>query len=72
MDAQRPQQHSRLPLLLHYTMKPISLLDPNSGRVLRGGSWYTPSQFARVAYRHRWPPSDRYSYLGFRLASSVR
>ena len=53
-------------------MKPISLLDPNSDRVYRGGSWGLSMQFARVAYRSGRPPSIRLGILGFRLARSIR
>ena len=53
-------------------MKPISLLDPNSDRVSRGGSWGDSVLFARVAYRYGWPPSTRLSILGFRLHLEVR
>ena len=44
----------------------------NSYRVIRGGSWNTPSRSARVAYRLGWTASNRYSILGFRLYLGVR
>jgi formylglycine-generating enzyme required for sulfatase activity len=40
----------------------------DSRRVLRGGSWGSLGSVSRVAYRFRFDPSDRYDYLGFRLA----
>lgn len=36
-------------------------------RAERGGSWFFTPAFARVAYHYWNPPSDRSSYLGFRL-----
>ena len=53
-------------------MKPISMFDPNSDRVYRGGSWYYSMPDARVANRGRRPPSFRFSFLGFRLYLEVR
>ena len=53
-------------------MKPLSIFDPNSDRVDRGGSWYDSLQFARVANRGRWPPRTRYSNLGFRSCWTIR
>ena len=37
-------------------------------RVLHGGSWYRPRDFARCAYRYWGSPVDRWSDLGFRVA----
>ena len=53
-------------------MKPISLFDSNSVRVIRGGSWYDPSRYVRVAIRISWMASHRFSDLGFRLYMGVR
>ena len=39
-------------------------------RVIRGGSWRHGAVNARSAFRISFPPSDRYRYLGFRLARS--
>jgi formylglycine-generating enzyme required for sulfatase activity len=47
---------------------------PTSGslRVIRGGSWFNESRFARVSYRFScFDPGYRSNYLGFRLARSV-
>ena len=44
----------------------------NSSRVIRGGCWYATPSNARVAYRNRNTPGDRYYYLGFRLYLEVR
>ncbi|MDX2222605.1 MAG: formylglycine-generating enzyme family protein [Rhodospirillaceae bacterium] len=45
---------------------------PNcSDRVLRGGSWMTAPDRARVAFPAGDPPSDRYSFLGFRIARDL-
>lgn len=41
-----------------------------SGRVVRGGSWVGDAENARVAYRLRFAPTGRDSYVGFRLARS--
>ena len=53
-------------------MKPISMFDPNSDRVLRGGSWGDDPSLARVANRYRITPGYRDINLGVRLARSVR
>ena len=37
-------------------------------RVYRGGSWFNSAQFARVAYRYGYDPSNRDDSLGFRLS----
>lgn len=42
-----------------------------SNRVYRGGCWNDPPARARVAYRYRSAPGDRYQYLGFRLAMDM-
>jgi formylglycine-generating enzyme required for sulfatase activity len=36
-------------------------------RVLRGGSWGINARNARSAYRFRFAPDNRYSYVGFRV-----
>jgi formylglycine-generating enzyme required for sulfatase activity len=38
-----------------------------SSRLIRGGSWYNDSLFARVAYRGKFAPSDHGSSVGLRL-----
>jgi formylglycine-generating enzyme required for sulfatase activity len=45
-------------------------LGPESGstRVLRGGSWVHPADFARSANRGWDEPNDSFNYLGFRLS----
>ena len=53
-------------------MKPLSMFDPKSDRVFRGGSWSRIPSFARVAVRVRFSPGYRDDALGFRLARSVR
>ena len=37
-------------------------------RAIRGGSWYSPAQRARAAYRLARAPSGRDGNLGLRLA----
>jgi eukaryotic-like serine/threonine-protein kinase len=45
------------------------LYDPKgSARVVRGGSWISFGLGCRAAYRLSYAPSDRYDYVGFRLA----
>ena len=41
-----------------------------SSRVLRGGSWNDYAQYCRVSNRGNYPPGNRYSSFGFRLALS--
>ena len=53
-------------------MRPISMFDANIARVLRGGSWYGPLQFAPVACRYRWTTGDSARIGGFRLYTEVR
>jgi formylglycine-generating enzyme required for sulfatase activity len=38
-----------------------------SGRVYRGGSWYSTAAYARSANRDHGTPPSRYFYLGFRF-----
>ena len=40
-------------------------------RVVRGGSWFSSADFARVANRIWGEPADRDSFLGFRLARTL-
>lgn len=42
-----------------------------SHRVFRGGSWRDDAPFARVAYRVRLVPGNRFFDLGFRLVRVV-
>jgi formylglycine-generating enzyme required for sulfatase activity len=46
---------------------------PSQGeyRVFRGGSWYDGAPFLRAADRSGYPPSNRWNYLGFRLARAT-
>jgi len=39
-------------------------------RVYRGGSWAFDAVLCRAAYRNYWTPSNRVSYVGFRLVRS--
>jgi formylglycine-generating enzyme required for sulfatase activity len=41
-------------------------------RVYRGGGWGSVPRYCRAANRNYGGPSDRYSYLGFRLVSSLQ
>ena len=52
-----------------------SLTDPvgpswGSNRVLRGGGWSYPAELCQSSFRLGGDPSDRYGYLGFRVALS--
>ena len=38
-----------------------------SGRVIRGGGWYSTAANCRVAYRGSYSPGSRYDFLGFRV-----
>lgn len=42
-----------------------------SNRVFRGGCWYAPARYCRVAYRGRNAPGHRGADLGFRLLRTV-
>jgi len=46
--------------------------DSGSVRVLRGGSWYSPPQHCRSAFRSRSSPGDRYDDIGFRVAVDLK
>jgi formylglycine-generating enzyme required for sulfatase activity len=39
-------------------------------RVLRGGSYFDNNTYARVSYRHNYPPTNTLAGYGFRLACS--
>ena len=41
--------------------------DSGSGRVNRGGCWYSYGRSCRVSYRSHYYPSHRYYYIGLRL-----
>jgi uncharacterized protein (TIGR02996 family) len=43
----------------------------DSGRVLRGGSWYNTPQICRSAHRGHAAPTSRLRFRGFRLAVTV-
>ena len=43
----------------------------NASRVLRGGSWTTPVQFVRVAFRYAFTPTSSFYNVGFRCAKDV-
>ena len=45
--------------------------DTGSNRVSRGGGWYFPAGYARVANRYWLAPGYRFSSRGFRLARLV-
>jgi formylglycine-generating enzyme required for sulfatase activity len=55
-----------------YSNEPIDPRGANSGglRVLRGGSWYDPADYCRVAFRGYFNPSNPYYFIGFRVARS--
>jgi serine/threonine-protein kinase len=40
-------------------------------RAARGGAWNSPPESVRCAARQGYPPGDRWSNLGFRLAADV-
>ncbi|KYF75030.1 hypothetical protein BE11_25530 [Sorangium cellulosum] len=42
--------------------------DGGSGRVIRGGTWYSDDSYLRTSHRNAYPPSVRYSHVGVRCA----
>jgi formylglycine-generating enzyme required for sulfatase activity len=42
-----------------------------SGRVIRGGSWFSDPVILRSADRNRYSPDDRVNYLGFRVGRTL-
>jgi formylglycine-generating enzyme required for sulfatase activity len=42
-----------------------------SGRVVRGGSWYNFQRLARPSVRNWYLPVNSNDYLGFRLVSPI-
>jgi formylglycine-generating enzyme required for sulfatase activity len=40
-------------------------------RALRGGSWLINAERVRAAYRYRFPPNTRLSYVGFRVVQTL-
>ncbi len=58
-----------------YGPYPEEAVDPvGSGmdRVKRGGSWVTPPERVRIAYREAFNPGARLDSMGFRIAQTVR
>jgi len=51
---------------------PLGPLDPFGARVVRGGSWHNAPRYCRAANRHRFTPGNRYAFIGFRPARTVR
>mgnify|MGYP003146498553 CR=1 FL=1 len=51
-------------------LKPVEGED-DGNRVNRGGSWYYAARYTRVSFRG-FDPSNRGSYLGFRLTRNVK
>lgn len=43
----------------------------SSSRVLRGGSWVLGPYFLPSAYRSKFPPDNRVSFFGFRVARTL-
>ncbi len=54
-----------------YTIRDITERSIGGYCVVRGGSWIDRERLLRSACRSAIPPSDRYAYVGFRLARSV-
>ena len=53
-----------------------SQTDPNgpksgSGKVIRGGSWFSNTKNCRSASRFHWPPNSRSEFIGFRLVKEI-
>ena len=67
MDLSRPSW--RYALTVRSVPAGRSPRGPN--RVNRGGSWYYPAVNLRVADRLGDHPSNRFFYLGFRLARTL-
>jgi formylglycine-generating enzyme required for sulfatase activity len=59
-----------------YGTYPGTVTDPlgagtGSGRVFRGGSWFTDALLGRAAYRNYVTPDTRSYILGFRLVRTA-
>jgi formylglycine-generating enzyme required for sulfatase activity len=63
----RPAQYGNYPSVAQADPVGVS---SGSDRVLRGGSWISPAQYARSAYRRYINPDYQGDNLGFRLARS--
>jgi formylglycine-generating enzyme required for sulfatase activity len=55
---------------------PDSQTDPcgpksGSGKVIRGGSWFSNAKNCRSASRFYWPPNSRSEFIGFRLVKEI-
>ena len=58
-------------------MKKVVILNPtnyliDSFLVLHGGSWYYFAWLCRSVYRDRDEPSNRFSYVGFRVVKGIK
>ena len=47
---------------------PIGPTEKDTDRILRGGSWSSPAEYVRAAYRSHEAPSRRHPNCGFRLS----
>jgi formylglycine-generating enzyme required for sulfatase activity len=42
-----------------------------SGKIIRGGSWFSNAKNCRSASRFYWPPNSRSEFIGFRLVKEI-
>jgi len=59
-------------LLTEYDGANSNKLNNSNSRVVRGGSWFSVSGFARAAARDDYFPDARYLSIGFRVSVGVR
>ena len=43
-----------------------------TGRIVRGGSWFSNAKNCRSACRFYWPPNSNADFIGFRLVREIR
>jgi formylglycine-generating enzyme required for sulfatase activity len=66
VDGVDPGSRARDAWLCHGSSS-VTGAEMDAGRVIRGGSWYSPARLCRAANRYRRRPDYRHADLGFRV-----